>query len=57
MIDAVISELKKLHKEFIVQKKTGHYIIKLSYYEGGLTKPIKEVSEQIREDRELKIVS
>ena len=54
MIETVIKEIKKLDKTFKENRKTGHFTIKMAYYEGGLTKPKKEVLEDIVEtDREL----
>jgi hypothetical protein len=46
-VEQIIKAVKKLDEQFVKEKKTGHFIIKASYYEGGRASAIKEESEGI----------
>ena len=47
MLEPIHKEIDRLHKDFIDKRKSGHFAITLSYYEGGLTKPKKEIVESL----------
>ena len=46
-VEDIIKTIKKLDEQFTKEKKTGHFIIKAGYYEGGRASAIKEVSDSI----------
>jgi hypothetical protein len=46
-VEEIIIIIRKLDEQFVKGKKTGHFIIKAGYYEGGRASAIKEVSDGI----------